>query len=69
MGRTFVAQRGQKVSRNDRHTNDVRYTIRDAVEIFIKAKEGEGIRKSTIKGYYDTVRYFQEWLGVVFQFL
>ncbi|MCQ6275797.1 phage integrase SAM-like domain-containing protein [Bacillus sp. V3B] len=75
MGRTFVAQRGQKVSRNDRqinhdrHTNDVRYTIHDAVEIFIKAKETEGIRKSTIKGYYDTVRYSQEWLGVDIEYI
>lgn len=69
MGRTFVAQRGQKKStddrqfRQDRHTPDVRYTIHDAVEIFIKAKEAEGLRNSTIKGYYDTVRYFRDWLN------
>ena len=69
MGRKFIAERGQKISRDDRqfhhdrHTTDVRYTIDEAVEIFIQAKEAEGIRKSTIKGYYDTVRYFQEWLS------
>ena len=48
---------------HDQHTNDVRYTIHDAVEVFIQAKEAEGIRKSTINGYYDTVRYFREWLS------
>ncbi|MEY2195737.1 tyrosine-type recombinase/integrase [Neobacillus sp. BF23-41] len=69
MGRTFIAQRGQKNTNNDRQSNHVRHTmidqhtIQNAVEIFIKAKEAEGIRKSTIKGYYDTVRYFQEWLN------
>ena len=44
-------------------------SINDAVEIFVKAKEAEGIRKSTIKGYYDTVRYFQEWLGVDIEYI
>jgi integrase/recombinase XerD len=70
MVRKFIAQRGQKVfnddrqSNYDRHTNEVRYTIHDdEVEIFIRAKEAEGIRQSTIKGYYDTVRYIQEWLS------
>lgn len=69
MGRTFVAQRGQKKSnevrqiRHDRHTPDVRYTLNDAVGIFIKAKEAEGLRNSTIKGYFDTVRYFRDWLN------
>jgi hypothetical protein len=54
MGRTFVAQRGQTKStevrqfRNDRHTPDVRYTLQETVEIFIKAKEAEGLRNSTI---------------------
>jgi integrase/recombinase XerD len=62
MGRTFIAQRGQTKSTIDRHTPDVRYTIQNAVEIFIHAKEAEGLRKSTIKGHYDTVRYFLDWL-------
>ena len=26
-------------------------------------QEAEGIRKSTINGYYDTVRYFKDWLS------
>ena len=45
MGRKFIAERGQKISRDDRqfnqdqHTNDVRYTIHEAVKIFIQAKE------------------------------
>ena len=65
MGRKFIAERGQKISRDDRqihhdqHTTDVRYTIHDAVKVFIQAKKAEGIRKSTIKGYDDTVRYFK----------
>ncbi|MEH6949577.1 tyrosine-type recombinase/integrase [Bacillus sp. JJ634] len=68
MGLTFIAQRGQTKStndrqfRDDRHTTDVQYAFDEAIEIFIKAKEAEGVRKSAIKGYYDTVRYFQEWL-------
>ncbi|MDQ6598881.1 phage integrase N-terminal SAM-like domain-containing protein [Bacillus salipaludis] len=49
--------------RHDRHTPDDRYTLHDAVEIFIKAKEAERLRNSTIKGYYDTVRYFRDWLN------
>ncbi len=63
MARTFIAQRGQTKSTNDRHTPDVRYSIQNAVEIFIHAKEAEGIRNSTIKGHYDTVRYFRDWLS------
>ena len=69
MGRKFIVERGQKISRDDqqphhdRHTPNVRYTIHDAVEIFIEAKEAEGIRHSTIKGYYETVRYFKDWLS------
>ena len=59
----------RKISRDDRqfnqdrHTSDVRYTLDEAIEIFIQAKEAEGIRKSTINGYYDTVRYFKDWLN------
>ena len=69
MGRKFITERGQKISRDDRqihhdrHTSDVRYTLDEAIEIFIQAKEAEGIRKSTINGYYDTVRYFKDWLN------
>ena len=75
MGRKFIPERGQKISPNDRqfnhdqHSLDVRYTIHDAVEIFIQAKEAEGIRKSTINGYYDTVRYFQEWLSMDIEYI
>lgn len=69
MGRTFIAQRGQTKSTNDRQfhhdrqTPVVRYSIENAIEIFIHAKEAEGLRKSTIKGYHDTVRYFRDWLN------
>jgi integrase/recombinase XerD len=68
MGRKFIAERGPKASndrqsKQDRKSLEVRYTLDEAVEIFIRAKEAEGIRASTIKGYYDTVRYFKGWLG------
>ena len=69
MARKFIAQRGQQNLNNDqqinrvRHTSDVRYSLDEAIEIFIQAKEAEGIRKSTINGYYDTVRYFKDWLN------
>jgi integrase/recombinase XerD len=69
MARAFIQQRGQRNLRDDRQFNqdrqshNVRYTIIEAVELFIQAKEAEGIRDSTIKGYYDTVKYFREWLN------
>lgn len=69
MGRKFVAERGLKVSSNvqqsnhDRKSIDVRYSIEDAIDIFIRAKEAEGIRQSTINGYKDTVRYFLDWIS------
>jgi integrase/recombinase XerD len=75
MGRTFIAQRGKKVSNNARQSNHVRHTIIDqhtiqnAVDIFITAKEAEGIRKSTFKDKYYTVRYFQEWFNPDIQYI
>lgn len=75
MGRTFIAQRGQTKStndrqlRHDRQTLEVRYSIENAIEIFIHAKEAEGLRQSTIKGYHDTVRYFRDWLSPDIEFI
>jgi integrase/recombinase XerD len=75
MGRTFITQRGQTKStqdqkfHQDRQSPDVRYTILDAVDIFIQAKEAEGLRKSTIKGYNDTVRYFHDWLSLGIEYI
>ena len=69
MGRTFIAERGQKVSRkvqpknHEKQITDIRYTLDEAFDIFIRAKEAEGLRQSTIKGHSDTMRYFQEWLS------
>lgn len=69
MGRTFITERGQKVSQKvqpnkyERHTTDIQYTIDEAFDIYIRAKEAEGLRQSTIKGHCDTMRYFQEWIS------
>ena len=47
MARKFIAQRGQQNLNNDqqinrvRHTSDVRYSLDEAIEIFIQAKEAE----------------------------
>ena len=67
MARKFIVERGTKVTNDQqsnhvRRSNEIRYTITEAIKIFIGAKEAEGIRARTIKGYLDTVRYFREWL-------
>jgi integrase/recombinase XerD len=55
MVRTFIAQRGQKKSTVDRQRQhdlqipDVRYSIHEAVEIFIQAKVAEGLRESPLR--------------------
>jgi integrase/recombinase XerD len=74
MARKFIVERGPKASndrqpKQDRKSLEVRYTLDEAVEIFIRAKEAEGIRASTIKGYYDTVRYFKDWLSAKMHFI
>jgi integrase/recombinase XerD len=69
MGRRFIAERGGNALTNDhlsnivRNISNVRYSFEEAIETFIKAKEAEGLRKNTINGYHDTVRYFREWIG------
>lgn len=63
MKRKFVAERGTKIPEQVRQSiYDRQTTIDDALAMFIRGKEAEGIRPGTINGYYDTVRYLREWL-------
>ncbi|RFU71030.1 integrase [Peribacillus saganii] len=69
MARKYIGERGPKATRNvpkpsvDRQSVNVRYTIEEALEIFVKAKQAEGVRAGTIGGYYAVVRYLTDWLG------
>lgn len=64
MKRKYISERGAKAPaevlkpRIDRKT-----PIDEALEIFVRAKEAEGVRPGTVNGYYATVRYLCDWLG------
>ncbi|MDQ0270699.1 tyrosine-type recombinase/integrase [Cytobacillus purgationiresistens] len=64
MKRSYIGQRNEvrrgKVLQPD---VDLNTTIDQAMVIFIRAKEAEGVRPGTIKNYFDIVRYLREWLG------
>lgn len=63
MKRKFVTERGAKMPDQVRQSiYDRQTTIDDALAIFIRGKEAQGVRQSTINGYYDVVRYLREWL-------
>lgn len=70
MKRRYIAERGAKLPQNDRQPSVDRHTpIDEALDIFVRAKEAEGLRPGTINGYYDVVRYLREWLGEETQFI
>jgi integrase/recombinase XerD len=69
MKRNFIGERGAKkptevrkgLARKKITTNE-RYTFEDAVKIFVKAKEAEGVRERTVKDYWKHTRYLQEFV-------
>lgn len=69
MSRKFITQRGATASQTFRRTDNVQrsieieYTIDEALEIFIRAKEAEGVRPRTIKDYRSHVKYLKEYLN------
>ena len=69
MGRKFIAERGQKISRmTDRLIMTDRQLMSDIplmkrLKSLFKQKKQKEYEHSTIKGYYDTVRYFKDWLS------
>lgn len=42
-------------------TPDTRYTIEDALDIFVKAKEAEGVRPRTIGNYREHITYLMRY--------
>jgi len=68
MAKRFIAKRGDTPSTKDRRTSNVRrtvaeeYTIREALEIFISAKEAEGIRPRTVLDYRQHAEYFARYM-------
>lgn len=64
MKRRYIAERGAKLPDKVRQPRVDRHTpIDEALDIFVRAKEAEGVRKGTIGGYRDVVRYLCDWLG------
>lgn len=63
MKRRYIAERGSKIPFNDRQPRIDRHTpINEALDIFIRAKEAEGVRPGTVRNYRDVVQYLQDWL-------
>ncbi|MFB5933000.1 tyrosine-type recombinase/integrase [Peribacillus frigoritolerans] len=75
MTRKYIGSRGPKASADVLKTNvdqkrtEVRYSIDEALEIFVRAKQAEGVRPGTVKGYRDVVRYLSEWLDVEISYI
>jgi integrase/recombinase XerD len=72
LARKFIAERGATASPKVQRTGKVRrtvldelerYTIDEALEIFIRAKEAEGVRPRTIKDYRQHIRYLLDYIG------
>lgn len=63
MKRKYISERGAKIPAQVRQPHvDRQTTIDEALAIFVRAKQAEGVRPGTINGYYDVVRYLREWL-------
>ncbi|MDK1004077.1 tyrosine-type recombinase/integrase [Bacillus subtilis] len=70
MARKFIterrptASRGVQRSPEDRRMPvDVKYSLEEALEIFVQAKEAEGLRPRTIKDYRQHISYLREFLS------
>lgn len=69
MTRKFIAERGATASPKVRRTGVVRstptetYTLDEALEIFIRAKEAEGVRPRTVKDYRQHMKYLAEYIA------
>ena len=67
--KNFVGKRptaSQEVRRPTEGQRSISYTIAEALEIFIRAKEAEGVRERTIKDYRSHIRYLCDFVGKVF---
>ena len=63
MNRRYIAEREAKKPSNDRQLHvDRNTTINEALDIFVRAKEAEGVRPGTVRNYRSVVRYLQDCL-------
>ncbi|MCM3705836.1 MULTISPECIES: tyrosine-type recombinase/integrase [Cytobacillus] len=63
MKRKYIGERGAKASAQVLKSKVDRNTpIEEALEIFVRAKEAEGVRPGTINNYRSVIRYLSEWL-------
>ncbi|SET43342.1 integrase/recombinase XerD [Oceanobacillus limi] len=66
MGRSFIGERRPTAVRSVRQRNDVTHTditLDEALEIFVNAKEAEGVRERTVKEYRLHIRYLSEFIS------
>lgn len=63
MKRRFIGERGVQTARQVSQPRHVLYSLDEAFEVFIRAKKADGVREGTIKGYYEVMRYFKQWLN------
>ncbi|WP_286884060.1 tyrosine-type recombinase/integrase [Aneurinibacillus sp. UBA3580] len=67
MGRRFIGERGVTATSKDRRPThvqriDTRYTLDDALDIFVRAKEAEGMRPRTLADYRRHMEFFKRYL-------
>lgn len=64
MKRNYIGQRGGIKPNKVSQPTEVPHTpIDQALSIFIRAKEAEGVRPGTIRNYHDVMRYLVDWLN------
>lgn len=70
MKRKFIGERGATATSKDRRTTNIqrtsiRYTIDEALDIFVKAKEAEGMRPRTLDDYRRHMEFFKRYIPEV----
>ena len=66
--RNFIGERGKNTSTVTRipevtRSENMVYTIDEALEVFVMAKKGEGMRERTINDYYLHIKYLKQYLA------
>ena len=65
--RNFIGERGKNTSTVTRipevtRSENMVYTIDEALEVFVMAKKGEGMGSRTINDYYLYIKYLKQYL-------
>lgn len=69
MARKFIVKRSPTAKRSvirlthEPRSPERKYSIEEALDIFVLAKEADGMRERTIADYRSHVRYFSDFLG------